>query len=247
MQSPRDIDDPRSHSEAHTKADSVTQTPSPGSRLCPRHSEASTVSSIFSAATDFEAVRPRLFGIAYRILRRPAEAEDVVQDVWIRWQRTDRSGVRDRTAFLVTTTTRVALNVATSARIRHELPIGDGVHEAGRTLVDPAANTELSEALELALARLLERLSPIECAVFVLREAFEYPFRDIARALGLGEPNARQVARRARSRLSGQRRLPVDPGQCRRLLGAFRAASNSGGMTQLEQLLGETVGRPEAA
>ncbi len=247
MQLPREIADPRSHSEAHTEADPVTQTSSPGSRPCPRHSEVSTASSMLSATTDFELVRARLFGIAYRILGSVADAEDVVQDVWIRWQRTDRSGVRDRTAFLVTTTTRVALNVATSARIRHEFPIGDGIVETGRTLGDPAADAELSEALEQAIVRLLERLSPIECAVFMLREAFDYPFRDIALALGIGEPNARQLARRARIRLSGQRCVPVDPGQCGRLLGAFRGASNSGGMTQLEQLLSETGGRREAA
>ncbi len=202
---------------------------------------------ISSAATDFESIRPRLFGIAHRILGGTTDAEDVVQDVWIRWQRTDRSAVRDRTAFLVTATRRVALTMATSARARHELPIGDEIVVAGGTLGDPAADAELSAALELAITQLLERLSPTECAVFVLREAFDYPFRTIAEAFGLSEPNARQIARRARTQLSGRRRMPIDPDQCGRLLAAFRGASNFGQITRLEQLLAETVGGRQAA
>ncbi len=198
-------------------------------------------------ATDFVAARPRLFGIAFRILGSAMDAEDVVQDVWFRWQRTDRSLVRDRTAFLVTITTRAALTAATSARARREFPIGDGMTSAARTVGDPAAAVERAAALDLGVAFLLERLSSLEFAVFVLREGFDYPFRDIAQTLGLCESNTRQIARRARVRLSGRRRLPVNVAQLRCLLGAIRGAAATGEMGRLKQVLTQTVGHRQAA
>jgi RNA polymerase sigma-70 factor, ECF subfamily len=190
-----------------------------------------------TAGAVFEDLRCRLFGIAYRVLGRAADAEDVVQDVWIRWQGVDRDRVRDQVAFLVTVTTRVALNAATSAHARREVSTGDWMPKRGSTVGDPALVAERSEELATAVQLLLERLSPVERAVYVLREAFGYPFREIADSLGIVEANARQIARRARSRLAEQRRLPVDPAECTALLDAFSGAARTGDMAGLFDLL----------
>ena len=133
-------------------------------------------------ATSFHTVRPRLFGIAYRVLGSATEADDVVQDAWIRWQRTDRSKVRDTAAFLATTTTRLAINVDQSARARHEIYVEPQPLEAIDTGADPSLGAEQREALELAVRTLLEKLSPTERAAYLLREAFDYPYRQIAEA-----------------------------------------------------------------
>jgi RNA polymerase sigma-70 factor (ECF subfamily) len=150
--------------------------------------------------TAFEAVRPRLFGIAHRIAG--ADAEDVVQDAWIRWHGTDRRGVRDASAFLTTATTRLAINVVQSARARHETASGSWLTDPVDPTADPSVDVERREALGLAIRMLCERLSPTERAAFVLREGFDYPYRQIAEALELSEPNARQIVGRARVRLA---------------------------------------------
>ena len=160
-------------------------------------------------AASFQTVRPRLFGIAYRVLGSATEADDVVQDTWIRWQGTDRSKVRDAAAFLATTTTRLAINVGQSARARREISIEPRPVERADTEADPALGAEQREAFELAVRILLEKLSPTERAVFVLREAYDYPYRQIAELLELSELNARQLATRARRRLSGEHRQPL--------------------------------------
>ena len=154
----------------------------------------------------FMSVRPRLFGIAYRMLGSSSEAEDIVQDVWVRWQTTDRSVVRDPAAFLATTATRLAINVKQSARSRRETSVGSSLPEPVDTSADPAWGAERREALNLALLMLLELLSPTERAAYILREAFEYAYRDIANALRLQEPNARQLVTRARQHLAQGRR-----------------------------------------
>src|ERR1043165_7675338 len=123
----------------------------------------------------FESVRPRLFGIAYRMLGSAAEAEDILQDVWLRWQGTDRSVVQDPPAFLSTATTRLAITFSQSARIRRETYIGPWLPEPIDTSGDPRLGAERSEALEFAVLLLLEKLSPTERAAYVLREAFDYP------------------------------------------------------------------------
>ncbi|WP_234468487.1 MULTISPECIES: sigma-70 family RNA polymerase sigma factor [unclassified Streptomyces] len=188
-------------------------------------------------AADFESVRSLLFGIAYRRLGRAVDAEDVVQDVWVRWQGADRAQVRDRVAFLVTVTTRVTLNAATSARARREISVGGWNPERDLQAVDPVHEVERGEAIESAVRLLSERLSPVERAVYVLREAFEYPFREIADMLGLGEGNARQVALRARRHLARQRCEPVDPAEHDELLEAFLDAARDGDMARLIDLL----------
>ena len=189
----------------------------------------------------FHTVRPRLFGIAYRVLGSPAEADDVVQDAWIRWQRTDRTTVRDAAAFLATTTTRLAINVGQSARARHETPIELRPVEPVDADADPALGAEQREALELAVRILLEKLSPAERAVYVLREAFDYPYRQIADLLAISEVNARQVLTRARRRLSGEPCRTVRTAEQQHLLAAIVTAAQTGEIADLERLLAADV------
>ena len=125
----------------------------------------------------FVAVRARLFGIAYRILGNAAEAEDVVQDAWLRWQAIDRSGVLNAPAYLATTTTRLALNLAQSARSRRETYAGTWHAERVDTSPNVQLEVERAEALEHAVLLLLETLSPTERAAYVLRVAFDYRYR----------------------------------------------------------------------
>ncbi|MFC7275960.1 sigma-70 family RNA polymerase sigma factor [Paractinoplanes rhizophilus] len=154
-----------------------------------------------TAVADFVSVRSRLLGIAYRIIGRAADAEDVVQDAWVRWQTANRTEVRDSVAFLVTITRRLALNAATSAYARREVCAGQSLPEPAPVADEPASEVERAETLAAAVRVLMERLSPVERAVFVLREGFGYPFREIASAVGISEANARQVACRARTHL----------------------------------------------
>ena len=196
---------------------------------------------IDSATAEFETVRPRLFGIAYRMLGTVAEAEDVVQDAWIRWQGTDRSQVRNPSAFLSTVTTRLSINASDSARARREVYAGPWLPEPVLTENDPTLGAERTEALEIGLLLLLERLTPNERAVYVLREAFAYDFGDIAEVLETSESNARQLARRARTHLVEHRSKQVTAAERDRLLRAFLAAAQSGDLEQLESVLAEDV------
>jgi RNA polymerase sigma-70 factor (ECF subfamily) len=189
----------------------------------------------------FDEVRPRLFGIAYRMLGSAADADDIVQDAWLRWQRADRSQVRDAGAFLATTTTRLAINTAQSARARRETYVGPWLPEPVDTSADPALGAERGEALELAVLMLLEKLSPTERAAYVLREAFDYSYREIAQVLELSEANARQLASRARGHLAGARRSSAGPDEQRRLLEAIVVAAQAGDLAGLEQLLAADV------
>lgn len=192
-------------------------------------------------AEDFQSVRPRLFGIAYQMLGQAADAEDVVQDVWIRWQGTDRARVNDRVAFLVKITTNVALNVAVSARFRREITVGRQPSERVSTSEDPTLAVERLADLEYAVRLLVQRLSPTERAVFVLREAFGYRFREIAQTLAISDANARQLGRRARAHLADRRREPVRTAECDRLLKVFLDAAQDGAMADLEHVLIDDV------
>jgi RNA polymerase sigma-70 factor (ECF subfamily) len=185
----------------------------------------------------FEAVRPRLFGIACRTLAGTTDADDVVQDAWIRWQGTDCNEVRDPAAFLATTTKRLALNVAQSARARRETAIDRWHAEPVDVRADPALGAERREALALALRMLMEKLSSGERAAYVLREGFDYPYRQIADVLALSEANARQLVTRARLRLAGDRRSHVSAVEQRRFVDAFVDAAQTGDLTTLEQVL----------
>ncbi|MEV0718669.1 RNA polymerase sigma-70 factor [Asanoa sp. NPDC050611] len=193
------------------------------------------------AVAAFDAVRPRLFGIAYRMLGSVADAEDVVHDAWLRWQLTDRDQVRDPDGFLITTTSRLAINAATSARARREVYPGQWLPEPVDTAADPILQAERDESVELAMLLLLERLSPVERAVYVLREAFDYPFKQIGEVLGTSEANARQIGRRARVHLAEERHDPVARADHGKLLRSFLAAARAGDLDQLEKLLAETA------
>jgi RNA polymerase sigma-70 factor (ECF subfamily) len=192
-------------------------------------------------AAVFQTTRPRLFGIACRVLGSASEADDVVQETWIRWQGTDRSEVRDATAFLATTTTRLAINVVQSARARRETAVGPRLVDAVDAASNPAVDAEQSEALESALRTLLQKLSATERGAYVLREAFDYPYRQIAQVLALSEANARQLVTRARRRLCGEHRRTVGATEHKRLLDAFVAAAQTGDLATLEQLLAADV------
>ncbi|MEV6176755.1 RNA polymerase sigma-70 factor [Streptomyces sp. NPDC052015] len=202
------------------------------------HPEASPVEGDLSEAVSvFVELRPRLFGIAYRVLGSAVEAEDVVQEVWLRWQRTDRAVVVSPVAFLSSTTTRLAINVAQSARVRRETYIGPWLPEPVDTSNDPGAGAERAEALELALLLLLEKLSPAERAAYVLREAFDYAYHDIAHILRLSPVNVRKIVSRARKHLTEDKRDSVDAAEHRKLLDAFVAAARQGDVASLEALL----------
>src|SRR3954466_11265930 len=193
------------------------------------------------ALSDFFSVRPRLFGIAYRMLGSAAEAEDIVQDVWLRWQATDRSVVVDPPAFLATTATRLAINFAQSARSRHETYVGPRLPEPVDTSTDPQLGAERGEALEFAVLLLLEKLSPTERAAYILREAFDYSYDQIAHIIRSTEANARQLVTRARKHVSNGRRKTVTSGEQRRLLNAFIVASQKGDLPALEKLFASDV------
>lgn len=189
----------------------------------------------------FSRAEPRLFGIAYRMLGSVADAEDIVQEVWLRWQRHDRESVREPAAFLATTATRLAINVLQSARVRHEDYIGPWLPEPIDTGEDPELTAERDETLEIAVLFLLERLTPAERAAYVLREAFAYPYDRIAAIIESTEANARQLVSRARKHIASQRPSPVAVGEKRRFLAAFLEAARSGDLDALESLFTEDV------
>jgi len=195
-----------------------------------------------AAVATFAAVRPRLFGIAYRMLGTVADAEDIVQDTWLRWQAYDRSTVREPAAFLATTTTRLAMNAATSARAQRETYIGPWLPEPVDTADDPTLGAERGEALSFAVLVLLEKLSPAERAAYVLREAFDYPYSEIARIVETSEQAARQLVSRARKHLVAERaNRAVAVGERTRLLTAFMAAATAGDLAALETLFADDV------
>jgi RNA polymerase sigma-70 factor (ECF subfamily) len=194
------------------------------------------------AVSAFVEVRPRLFGIAYRMLGCTAAAEDVLQETWLRWQNTDRSTITNPSAFLALITTRLSINVARSARSRRETYVGPWLPEPVDTSADPALGAERAEALGFGLLVLLERLTPTERAVYVLREAFLYPYEQIADILKVSPVNARQLVSRARKHLNIVRRGPIDKYEHRRLLASFLAAAQTGNLAALEEQLAAGVG-----
>ncbi|WP_406431272.1 RNA polymerase sigma-70 factor [Streptomyces sp. NBC_00631] len=200
-----------------------------------------TTSDLDEAVSAFVQHRARLFGIAYRVLGSVVEAEDVVQEVWLRWQKTDRSVVLSPVAFLSSATTRLAINVAQSARVRRETYIGPWLPEPVDTSVDPEVGAQRAEALELALLLVLEKLSPTERAAYVLREAFDYSYPEIAEILQLSVVNVRQIVSRSRKRLSGEPRASADAVEHRRLLDAFVSAARTGDVASLEAVLAPDV------
>lgn len=189
------------------------------------------------ATEEFLQARGRLFGIAYRMLGSVSDAEDIVQDVWLRWQRYDHEQVREPAAFLATTTTRLALNMLQSARARHEAYVGPWLPEPVDTGASPELLAESAESIEIAVLFLLERLSPFERAAYVLREAFRYPYPEIAEILLTTEANVRQLVSRARKHLTVEQHSPVTPSEQQRFLRAFLEAAQSGDLEGLESIL----------
>jgi len=175
------------------------------------------------------------------MLGSAAEAEDIVQDVWLRWQSTNRRAVENPPAYLATTTTRLCINASQSAHSRRETYVGTWLPEPVDTSGDPGIGAERGEALKLAVLLLLEKLSPTERAAYVLREAFDYSYRQIADILQMEEANTRQLVSRARKHIEDGRRTPVSSDEQRRLLEAFIAAAQNGDMGFLEDFLAEDV------
>lgn len=197
--------------------------------------------SLDRAAQQFMAARPQLFGIAYRVLGSAVEAEDIVQETWLRWQKTDRAEIREPAAFLATIAARLAINLAQSARMRRESYVGPWLPEPVDTRADPQLGAERAEALDMAVLLLLEKLSPVERAAYVLREAFDYPYKRIADILEASEANTRQLVTRARKHLAAERRKPVSSDDHRRLLGVFLDAARTGSLSVLEGVLAQDV------
>ncbi|MFD8388755.1 RNA polymerase sigma-70 factor [Streptomyces sp. NPDC059680] len=199
-------------------------------------------------ATDvFEEHRPLLMGVAYRMLGRVADAEDVVQDAWLRWSRADRAEVREPRAYLVRTATRLAIDRLRQAQTRGEAYVGPWLPEPyltefGDAAPDAADHAVLADSVSLALLVVLESLSPLERAVFVLREAFGYPYAEIAALLDRSEAAVRQLAGRARRHVDERRpRYDVDPGRRRELTERFLAAAADGDLDGLMSLLAPDV------
>jgi RNA polymerase sigma-70 factor, ECF subfamily len=200
-----------------------------------------SVDDIDAAIGAFNESRPRLFGIAYRMLGSVAEAEDIVQEAWVRWQRTDRSVVLNPAGFLTTVTTRLALNTVESARVRREQYVGPWLPEPVDTSADPSLGAEKAEALESAVLMLLEKVRPDQRAAYVLREAFDYSYDEVADILDTSTANARQLVSRAKKSVQSDRKQPVDPARHRTLLEAFVAAARDGDVKRLEQVLSAEV------
>ncbi|MFI8305019.1 RNA polymerase sigma-70 factor [Streptomyces sp. NPDC085927] len=204
------------------------------------HAEAGA-DSLDRATKAFLAARPQLFGIAYRMLGSAVEAEDILQDAWLRWQNADRSDIIEPAAFLATITTRLAINFAQSARVRRESYVGPWLPEPVDTSQDPQMGAERAEALEMAVLLLLEKLNPVERAAYVLREAFDYPYQQVAEILQTSQANTRQLVSRARKHLAAERRERVSATDHQRLLEVFLAAARTGDLAALEDVLAADV------
>lgn len=191
--------------------------------------------------TEFESLRPHLMSVGYRLTGTVADAEDIVQDTWIRWQGTDRAQVNEPAAFLATVATRLSINVLQSAHTRRETYIGPWLPEPVNTDDDPALGAERAEALQFAILLTLEKLTPTERAAYILREAFDYPYPRIAEIISSSVVSARQLVSRARAHLSSTRQAAVEPAHQRRLLEAFLVAAQKGDAQELEKLFADDV------
>ncbi|MFF4349926.1 RNA polymerase sigma-70 factor [Streptomyces sp. NPDC001530] len=199
-------------------------------------------------ATDvFQEHRPVLMGVAYRMLGRVADAEDVVQEAWLRWSGADRTEVREPRGYLVRVTTRLAIDRLRQVQSRNEAYVGPWLPEPyvtdfGDTVPDTAERAVLADSVSLAVLVVLESLSPLERAVFVLREAFGYPYADIAAILDRGESAVRQLAGRARKHVDERRpRYEVDLVERRDLTERFLAAAAGGDLEGLMAMLAPDV------
>ncbi|MFD3525407.1 sigma-70 family RNA polymerase sigma factor [Streptomyces sp. NPDC058653] len=199
-----------------------------------------------SAAIDrFEASRGRLASLAYRLLGSAADAEDAVQDTFLRWQAADRERVEVPEAWLTKVVTNLCIDRLRSARVRHERAAGAWLPEPlldGDPMLGPADTFEQRESVSLAVLTLLERLSPVERAVYILREAFSYSHAEIAGILDITESASQQHVHRARTRVTAERRrAEADPASARRVVEEFLAAATTGRTERLVALLTDDV------
>lgn len=194
---------------------------------------------------EFERQRTRLFALAYRMLGSASEAEDAVQEAYLRWDAADRDEIRSAEAWLTTVVVNLSRTWLDSARSRRETYVGEWIPEPVPTAggeLGPLESAEQRELVSLAFLTLLERLTPAERAVFVLREAFGYAHREIADMLGLSESNSQQLYRRASQRVHDDRpRFDSDPERARELLDRFLAAASSGDLQALERLFAADI------
>ncbi|MFF5129435.1 RNA polymerase sigma factor SigJ [Streptomyces syringium] len=200
-----------------------------------------------AALDTFEEHRSTLTGVAYRMLGRVADAEDIVQEAWLRWSGADRGEVRDARGYLVRVTTRLAIDRLRQAQSRREAYVGSWLPEPiatdfGHTVPDTAERAVLADSVSFAVLVVLESLSPLERAVFVLREAFGFPYQEIAVTLDRSEAAVRQLAGRARRHVAeGKPRFAVDPASQRDLTERFLAAATGGSIGELLALLAPDV------
>ncbi|MET7714687.1 RNA polymerase sigma-70 factor [Streptomyces sp. NPDC005407] len=196
-------------------------------------------------AEEFTAHRPRVFGLAYRLLGSAEEAEDAVQDAYLRWSSADRAAIEHPWAWLAKVVTNLCLNRLTSARVRREQYVGPWLPEPVFTqdgALGPMESAEQRDAVSTALLVLLERLTPTERAVYVLREAFGYRYRDIAGVLDLSEANCRQLYRRAVQRVATpEARFTPAAERQQELVESFVMAAREGDLAGLEKLLAKDV------
>jgi RNA polymerase sigma-70 factor (ECF subfamily) len=202
-------------------------------------------------AESFEPHRRRLRGLAYRMLGSMSDAEDAVQEAYLRWHAADRDKVLDPRAFLMTTTTRICLDMLTSARARREQYVGPWLPEpvVDAAALAPDSRTELAEDLSVALLLTLDRLSPLERAAFLLHEVFDFSFSEVSGTLDRSESACRQLAARARAHVRAVRprgatrpaRSDAIDARHMRLMSAFVAATRSGDLNALTQLLAADV------
>ncbi|MFI6684737.1 RNA polymerase sigma-70 factor [Streptomyces sp. NPDC050485] len=194
-------------------------------------------------AEEFEEHRPVLRGLAYRLLGSMWDAEDVVQDAYLRWSRVDRAEVRDARGFLITVVSRLAIDQLRSARVTREAYVGPWLPEPVATdVLGPLDTAELRDTVAYATVHLMERLSPPERAVFVLREAFQLPYEEIAAIVDASVVNCRQMYSRAGRHLAaGRDRFPLSGGEHAELLTRFLQAAQGGDLGALTELLAEDV------
>ncbi|MFE1440558.1 RNA polymerase sigma-70 factor [Streptomyces sp. NPDC058739] len=194
------------------------------------------------ATEAFVAHRSLLFTVAYEILGSAADAEDVLQETWLRWAEADQTQIRDRRAFLVRVTTRRALDRLRALRRRREVYVGPWLPEPLLTSPDVAENAELAESLSMAVILVLETLSPTERAVFVLREVFDVGYDEIAEAIGKTPAAVRQIAHRSRKHVDARRpREVVSPGKARAALASFQRAVETGDLQGVLDVLAPDV------
>jgi RNA polymerase sigma-70 factor (TIGR02957 family) len=186
----------------------------------------------------FEEHRDLLTGVAYRILGTLVDAEDVVQEAWLRWSGVDASKIENDRAYLIRVTTRLSIDRLRRVKAQRESYVGPWLPELIGTTPDVAEHVELSASVEVALLVVLETLSPLERAVFVLREAFALPYAEIGEIIGRGEATTRQLARRSREHVQERRsRFDVDRSERRRLTERFVNAAVNGDLEALAAML----------